>query len=149
MVKTNLDLVKVEKDYRLVSEKANLKVVSDINNSDENKELLKKLATYIEDEKPYLDSNITLDDISHKLETNRTYLSRLINEHFKKNFNEFINEYRTKTARQILADPSKKHISIEGVGQMAGFNSRSTFFTCFKKNTGLSPSYFRESISEV
>ena len=148
LVKANLDIVKAEKVGRsgILDDIEKVELSKPL---DENSELLEKLEIYMENEKPYLDSNITLDDICHKLQTNRTYLSKLINEHFHKNFNEYINEFRTKTARQILADTTKYHISIEGVGQMSGFNSRSTFFTCFKKQTGLSPSYFRESISDV
>ncbi|MCF8372570.1 MAG: helix-turn-helix domain-containing protein [Bacteroidales bacterium] len=154
LVKANLIIVKAEREYRLISEKVGQdfsgeKIDLQQNTVDENNELLIKLEACMEEEKPYLDSNITLDDICHKLQTNRTYLSKLINEHFHKNFNEYINDFRTKTARQILADTSKNHISIEGVGQMSGFNSRSTFFTCFKKQTGLSPSYFRDTIFNI
>jgi len=153
LAKRNLEIVKREKEYGLLSDAVDgigttYQAKSSVKNhsKDDSHELIDKLNAYMKNEKPYLFSDVNLDDVSQKLNTNRTYLSKLINEHYNKNFNDFINEFRVKTARQILADPGKNHISIEGVGQMAGFNSRSNFFTCFKKYTGISPSYFRQSI---
>ena len=153
LAKRNLEIVKREKEYGLLSEVVDGIGTTDQakpsvknNSKDDSQELIDKLIAYMKNDKPYLFSDINLDDVSQKLNTNRTYLSKLINEHFNKNFNDFINEFRIKTARQILADHGKNHISIEGVGQMAGFNSRSNFFTCFKKYTGISPSFFRQSI---
>lgn len=153
LVKRNLEIVHAEKEYGLITVTVdgtaiNVQTESSIKNDskEDTDELIDKLNAYMKNEKPYLFSDISLDDISLGLNTNRTYLSKLINTHFNKNFNDFINEFRIKTARQLLVDPDKKHISIEGIGQMAGFNARSTFFTCFKKYTGISPSYFRQSI---
>lgn len=153
LVNRNLELAEVEKEYgfntgtfksfspsnRIHSDQYN-RALSDSDN------LGKRLQDYMINEKPYLASDISLDDFSHHLNTNRTYISKFINEHYNKNFNDFINEYRIKTARLLLADQGKSHISIEGIGQMSGFNSRTTFFTSFKKYTGISPSYFRQSI---
>ncbi|MBN1338907.1 MAG: helix-turn-helix transcriptional regulator [Bacteroidales bacterium] len=153
LVKRNLEIVSSEKEYGLISEQLDEWEKSDFhpneNNNRQNGEstcLKEQLEAFMKAEKPYLFSDISINDISQKLRTNRTYISKLINDYYHKNFNDYINEYRIKTARQLLADPSKNHISIEGIGQMSGFNSRSTFFTCFKKYTGISPSYFRESI---
>jgi YesN/AraC family two-component response regulator len=153
LVQRNLELVDTEKEFGIISEQ--LVDLSDIKDSayksltgiSEGKpDLIIQLENYMKNEKPYLFSDISITDIGQKLNSNRTYISKLINDHYKKNFNDYINEHRIKTARQLLADSTKKHISIEGIGQMSGFNSRSTFFTCFKKYTGISPSYFRDSI---
>jgi YesN/AraC family two-component response regulator len=152
LVKRNLEIVNAEKEYGNITKTdgmspiGRISVLQSDNLTKESKELIDRLNAYMINEKPYLFSDIKLEDVSLKLDTNRTYLSKLVNEHYNKNFNDFINEFRIKTARQLLVDPDKKHISIEGIGQMAGFNARSTFFTCFKKFTGISPSYFRQSI---
>jgi AraC-like DNA-binding protein len=153
LVKRNLEIVDTEKEYGIISEQVAELTKSDFNKPEntiiqtgEIADLKEQLETLMRNDKPYLFSDISINDIGQKLNTNRTYISKLINDHYHKNFNDYINEYRIKTARQLLADPLKNHISIEGIGQMSGFNSRSTFFTCFKKYTGISPSYFRESI---
>ncbi|NQV01428.1 MAG: AraC family transcriptional regulator, partial [Bacteroidia bacterium] len=49
--------------------------------------------------------------------------------------------------RILLSDNKYNHISIEGIGQMVGFVSRSVFYQNFKNLTGITPSYFRESIT--
>jgi len=158
LVKQNLLLAKSERDYavRDIQDEGdqteettteNLKASKFANENDAA--LIHKIEQLMLEEKPFLYSGINLDEICQKLNTNRTYLSNVINSHFGKNFNEFVNDYRIKVARQMLADPGKNHFSIEGIGQMSGFNSRSTFFTCFKKATGITPSYYRNSVKSI
>lgn len=109
-------------------------------------ELILHLKEYFRDEKPYLHSKLSMDDLCKSLNTNRSYLSRAINECMKKSFYELINEYRIREARLLLMDKKYDHISIEGIGQMVGFASRSTFYAYFNKELGISPSFFRQSL---
>ncbi len=154
LVRRNLEIVETEKDFSLIekdsSELSGLDHpgIHDLEQSpaDSANLLFEKLSYYLINEKPYLKSDLTLDDICLNLDTNRTYLSKVINERFNMNFNSLINEYRIKTSRQLLADSNYNHISIVGIGQMSGFNSKSTFFTCFRKTAGITPSYFRDSL---
>ncbi len=152
LVKQNLLLAKTEVEFAIRDEIEEVKTeglkTGELSNANES-DLIRKIEDLMLEEKPFLFSGITLDEICQKLNTNRTYLSNVINTHFGKNFNEYINEYRIKVARQLLADPDNSHFSIEGIGQMAGFNSRSTFFSCFKKATGITPSYFRNSVRAI
>jgi len=152
LVRQNLLLVNAEVEFSLRDDipKPKTEVLqSDENTNNNESDLIGKIETLMLEEKPFLFSGITLDEICLKLSTNRTYLSHIINSHYEKNFNEFINDYRIKVARQLLADPEKNHFSIEGIGQMAGFNSSSTFFSYFKKATGITPSYFRNSVKDI
>lgn len=148
LVKQNLLLAK--KDYNNFKP-ADETTVADPFKATASKEnhLVKKLEDFMLKEKPFLYSAITLDEIAKRMAINRSYLSNTINEHFGKNFNEFINEYRIMIARQLLTDLTMNHFSIEGIGQMAGFNSKSTFYSCFKKSTGLTPSYYRKSVNKI
>ena len=109
-------------------------------------EIIEKFNAYLSEEKPYLFGDINIEEVSAQLETNRTYLSRAINTVFNKSFNTIINEFRIRTARQLLTDEKYSHLSIEGIGQMAGYHSRTAFINNFKKITGLTPSYFKGSI---
>ncbi len=112
----------------------------------EENDLVESLLKYFREEKPYLHSKLSMDDLSKALNTNRSYLSKAINDCLNKNFYELLNEYRIKEARLLLIDHTYDHISIEGIGQMVGFASRSSFYNCFNKSYGISPSYFRNSI---
>jgi AraC-like DNA-binding protein len=70
----------------------------------------------------------------------------MIKDNFNRNFNGFINELRIKEARRLLADSKYDHLSIEGIGAMAGFSTKVTFHSIFKRQIGITPSYFRNSI---
>jgi AraC-like DNA-binding protein len=107
---------------------------------------LKKLQQYMQSEKPYLNSNITLPELAHHLSMSVHYLSQVINEKLKQNFFEFINQYRVEEAKKMLVDPNKKYLTIAAIGFEAGFNSNSSFNAVFKKYTALTPSQFRKSI---
>ena len=111
-------------------------------NDDVKKSLINNLKEYIEKEKPYLNNNLRIDDLSQALDTNRQYLSQIINETYNKNFYTLINTYRVNEAKKMFLDEKYKQLSIMGVANSVGFNSKSTFNTLFKKYTGLTPSEF-------
>jgi len=75
------------------------------------------------------------------------YISQVINEKWGVNFNQLLNKYRIREACKRLMDREHYgHLTIEGLAESVGFNSRSTFTSQFKANTGLTPSqYIAES----
>lgn len=107
-----------------------------------NKLLYTSLLDLMEQEKVYLNNKLTIDEVAKRLMTNRSYLSQMINDKFKTNFNNFINEYRVKEAQRLLLENNTNNYSIEGVSISVGFNSKSTFNSAFKKFTGIRPSEF-------
>lgn len=107
-----------------------------------NKILYTNLLELMEQEKLYLNNKLTIDEVAKRLMTNRSYLSQMINDKFKTNFNNFINEYRVKEAQRLLLENNTNNYSIEGVSISVGFNSKSTFNAAFKKFTGIRPSEF-------
>ena len=109
---------------------------------DVKNELVTKLKKYLEEGKPYLNNDLKLDDIANKLETNRQYLSQIINETYNQNFFTLINHYRINEAKKLFFNQKHKQLSIMGVANSVGFNSKSTFNTLFKKFTGKTPSQF-------
>ena len=111
-------------------------------------ELIQKLLVYFEEEKPYLDQDITQKDIAEQLNTNPKYISQAINAAFNKNFSTFINEYRIKLAMKYLANGVKKQYSIEGISEKSGFNSKSAFNIAFKKMAGVTPSFYIKSLKK-
>ncbi|MCD4745398.1 MAG: tetratricopeptide repeat protein [Bacteroidales bacterium] len=115
--------------------------------SEKQKELIIRFDQYFAEEKPYLYSNINIESVSAALATNRTYLSKAINSVYAKSFTTLVNEFRIRAARQLLTDKKFNHLSIEGIGKMVGYHTRVVFHNNFKKITGISPSYFKSSIS--
>jgi len=115
-------------------------------------EYLARLNICMEEKKPYLDENITIKDLADELEIPPHHLSIVINNRLGKNFYTFINEYRIREAVSILNDPENSDASIIAIAFRAGFNSKSTFNSVFKKLTGLTPSEYRNrtvSVSEL
>ncbi len=111
-------------------------------NDEAKKILIIKLKKYIEQEKPYLNNDLKLHDISDALETNRQYLSQIINETYNQNFYTLINKLRIEEAKKMFFNKKHKQLSIMGVANTVGFNSKSTFNTLFKKYSGKTPSQF-------
>lgn len=99
-----------------------------------------------ETKKMYLDAALTIESLAKQFDTNRTYLSQLINSNAKLNFNGFINKYRIEYALEMLSNPKNHNLSIEGIANSSGFKSKSTFNNAFKNLIGITPSYFRDSV---
>ena len=110
-----------------------------------NHPVIQKLNTLLEDEKLYLEPELHIEDVAIKLNIQTHQLSKLINHQLKKNFFEYINEYRVEEFKKMVADPKNKNISILGLAMDSGFNSKATFYRFFKRSTGITPSEFKES----
>ncbi|HKO62829.1 MAG TPA: helix-turn-helix transcriptional regulator, partial [Pyrinomonadaceae bacterium] len=96
-------------------------------------------------EKPYLDSDLTLQKLAKAVSISPHHLSQTINEQLNQSFIDFINAYRIEEAKKMLVDTAKKHYSILAVSEEVGFNSKSAFNTAFKKHARTTPSEFRSS----
>lgn len=98
-----------------------------------------KLLALMADEQPWLEPELTLTELAHRLRTNPGLLSKVINAGCGQNFNDFVNTYRVHEARRKLADTRFAHYSLVGVALESGFNSKSTFNRVFKKLAGQAP----------
>ena len=101
-----------------------------------------KLQQLIETEKPYLNPDLSLRSLANLLDIHANQLSWLLNVGFGKNFNEFINQYRIETFKNIAPLPDNSHLTIEALAYDCGFNSKTVFNTYFKKETGHTPKQF-------
>lgn len=94
-------------------------------------------------EKVFTDSEMSLPQLAQKMDVSIHQLSYLLNKGYGKNFFQYINSYRVELAKELLLSQKHKHLSILGIAFEAGFNSKTTFNTTFKKATGQSPSAYR------
>ncbi|HEX3385983.1 MAG TPA: ABC transporter permease [Mucilaginibacter sp.] len=98
----------------------------------------------------YQDPELSLSSLAEKLNLTTHELSRIINIALKKNFNDFINEYRIRDVAAKMQDPAYERITLVGMAFDAGFNSKATFIRAFKQLTGKNPAeYKRELEKEV
>lgn len=110
-----------------------------------SEELFERLEALMNEKKIYRNSMISRDDIADMLGTNRTYLTTVISERTKKNFNQYINSFRMSEALSLLSD-AEKEVVLKDLAPKVGFNSISTFYKLFKEEIGMTPAKFREQI---
>ena len=108
-----------------------------------DKDKIQFIEKYMQDKKPFLANILTLEQLATQMEMPPRTLSNIINRHFKRNFFEFINEYRIDEAKRQLAAPENKSKTIIDIMDQSGFNSKATFNTFFKKLVGVTPSQYR------
>ncbi len=101
------------------------------------------LMVYMIEKKPYLDASLSINKLASLTKIPPKELSILINHKLNKHFYDFINEFRIKKAKEILADKSQNNLTILEILYQVGFNSKSSFNTLFKKYTGLTPTQYR------
>jgi AraC-like DNA-binding protein len=111
----------------------------------EKERIAQTVVQYMESHKPWLESELTLDQLATRLSLKPKVLSQVINEIRGQNFFDFINRYRIEEAMRLLAHPKDEKITVLEVLYEVGFNSKSSFNTLFKKYTGLTPTQFRKN----
>lgn len=101
-----------------------------------------RLETLMQQEKPWLDPDLSLSDLALRLQTNTSVMSAVINRGFGKNFNDYVNDHRVEAVKIMLNDVAVSHLSLLGISMECGFNSKSTFNRAFKKAVGMPPGMF-------
>jgi len=88
----------------------------------------------------HLDPNLSLWSLSKHVGVSDNYVSQVLNEEIGQNFFDFVNSYRVSNAQERLKSSDE---TILNIAYDTGFNSRSSFYTAFKKCTGQTPTAFR------
>ncbi|WP_267402504.1 MULTISPECIES: AraC family transcriptional regulator [unclassified Chryseobacterium] len=110
--------------------------------SNEKNTEIESLKDFMIKNEPYLDSSLTIQDLSEQLKMPVKDLSTLINLYMNKHFFDFVNEYRIEKAMELLKD--QRELTVLEILYQVGFNSKSSFNTSFKKYTGKTPTDFRK-----
>jgi AraC-like DNA-binding protein len=108
---------------------------------------INRIGKYMVIEKPYLNRELTIYDLSSQLKIPRHFLSEVINEHMGKNFYNLVNDYRVEEVKKRMVDPAYKHLTILAIAYDSGFNAKSSFNTIFKEKTGMTPSEYLKKIN--
>ncbi|WP_316802696.1 helix-turn-helix domain-containing protein [Pedobacter nototheniae] len=106
--------------------------------------LTEKLEKIILDDELYKNSNLKLNDLAKKINISSHQLSQLLNDNLGKSFAAYINEFRINEACELIIND--KGIKLEAIGYEVGFNSKSTFYTAFKKYKQTTPTLYKEQL---
>jgi AraC-like DNA-binding protein len=139
--KTYKNLVdQIQQSLQLEDEQAHQKLLSG-----NTPGLAENLEFLMRTRKPFLQKKLNLNDVAAMLHTNQTYLSNLLNSQYKQKFNDYINLLRVKEVCRLMRNPANQKLSLDQLADLAGFNTRSTFYHAFKQFTGISPAAFLET----
>jgi len=104
--------------------------------------LSKKIISYFEEKQPFLERTFTLPQLAKEMKVPVHHIQKCFKEVHKTTFVDFKTGYKIRWAVEALYDPSFKNDTIDSIGACAGFNSKSQFYSAFKKYKGLTPYQF-------
>ncbi len=110
------------------------------------RELSKRLIKLMEDQKPFTNSELSLRNLADMLEISPHNLTEVINKFSNKNFYDFVNTYRVEEVKARIRNQENNNYTLLAIGLESGFNSKSSFNSVFKKNTGLTPSQYKKGL---
>lgn len=117
--------------------------------SKEEIELIKtKIISKLKDENLFTESGLTLNHFASQINTSPKLASLVINKEFNTNFKEFLNQHRIAYAVSKIEEGYLDDYTLVALGEISGFNSRTTFFNAFKKEKGCSPSEYWKKFQE-
>jgi len=116
---------------------------------EEANRILTGLEQIMQEQKAFLDPEITIEKLAAMANTNRHFVSQVLNERMGQSFYDYVNQYRVSEAKRLLLDPGYSNQKIASIAYDAGFNSLSAFNDVFKKFTGTTPSQFKKDGQEV
>ncbi|WP_413670741.1 ABC transporter permease [Mucilaginibacter sp. Mucisp86] len=96
----------------------------------------------------YLDEELSLNSLAKELGISIHELSKIINTGLRKNFNDFVNEFRIQDVTRKMRDPEYDRITLLGIAYDCGFNSKTTFNRAFKQVTGKSPAEYKSELKK-
>lgn len=99
----------------------------------------------MDDPEIFCQQDFTMARLAEMVNSNTTYISKIINQTYNKSFPLLLSDCRVKEACSRLADQEHYgHLTIEAISESVGFKSRTTFLTAFKRSIGLSPSEYQK-----
>ncbi len=108
-----------------------------LNDKLRGEDLYERLIIYFNQKKPYLRQNLKIKEVALYLYSNKTYLSRIINDKHNLNFNQFVNYYRIEEVKRLFMEDSS--LNIQELCTRSGFGSMATFSIAFRYYLGNTP----------
>ena len=117
----------------------------DQHRSDDDFQMMRdKVLDYLDTHKPYTNFEFSIQQLSTELDIPLNQLSYCINKVMDTKFTELRMRYRVNHAKELLSSGENKKLTIEAIGNMSGFSSRSSFYAAFKEIAGMSPTEYVE-----
>ena len=112
-------------------------------------EIASRITQFMAGEKIYLNENLNLKDFAALVNSDPNLVSFILNNHFKKNFHDFVNHYRIEEVKNKLNDTTYSHLTILGIALESGFNSKTTFNRVFRQIMGMTPTEYQKKYPKM
>jgi len=123
------------------------------NTADVNEEIVTQIVDglqKLEEQEYYLKQECNAYNVAKKIKTNTSYLSKVINSRYQKNFNTYINDLRINYSILRLKNDAKFRLfSIQSISEELGYKSSDSFTKYFKRHTGLNPSFYIKQLNSL
>lgn len=106
--------------------------------------IAEQIKRIMEEEKPYLQQGFSLQSLAKQLKVQPHHLTQTLNENLGLTFFELAAQHRIAEAQRLLQAPATRDLTIEDIAERVGYLSKSAFNTAFKKQTGMTPSGWRD-----
>jgi len=116
-------------------------------NEEEIIQLKNRLHEVLHKQRPYKDENLNLNSLANLLPTTDRKLSALLNHYMNTSFYDLINSYRVQEVKEKMTQSNYEKYTLLAIAFEAGFNSKTSFNRIFKKETGVSPSTYKKSLT--
>jgi len=129
----------------LLTEEDNPKKVDKTLQYEFSEDILNKVMEMFEVKEIYKEEGLTIRKLSEYMNMQEYKLRNIINKGLGyKNFNDLLNSYRIKKAKELLLNTNEKDLSITRIALEVGYPNAAAFNRAFKQFTGLTPSEFRK-----
>ena len=111
-------------------------------------DLIDKMKIHMDEQKPYINPNFAIKDLSDSIGYSTHQISLVLNNKLGLNFFDFINQYRIDAVKLKLQSDEVEALTLYAIAEKCGFNSKTSFYRIFKKNTGLTPLEYRKNYEQ-
>lgn len=106
--------------------------------------LKQQLIDLFDEKQVYCQSDLKISSVCDLLNTNRTYVSKMINDEFLCSFSDFVNKYRVEAARKLILNDIENKYTLEQIAENVGYSSAGTLIRNFKSYYNITPGMLRQ-----
>ena len=128
-------------------EEMSLQIADNITAQEDQNAILKRLLDLFDNQKVYLNSQLTIIDVVQEMGSNRTKISSVINQDSGQNFCSFVNNYRVDELERVVCENPK--YSYEVLAECCGFGSVNSMKRSVTAKTGMSLSEWKKAVLEL
>ena len=108
-------------------------------------DLAKQINQFFKENQPYLKIDFAISDLNIVFKVPQHHIAICFRDYICLKFTDMKTHYRIEYAKEVLLNDEYNRFTLDAIGQQSGFLSKSNFFSCFKKSTGITPLEFQNN----